>query len=155
MYPLFLLYLLGVFLVGVLLARIEARFLKNSWAQNPPPPRDPAHILRQVKWLDGFLWMGVIGIVAAFLAAPAWTAHHSTASLAVLTAGGLLAAAGVLGFFICLGIVAANLGASWIRWVIITLITVPVGPFVAYYTIRSLVLHALALNGTPETGAHA
>jgi hypothetical protein len=145
MYPLLLLYLLGVFVVGVLLARIESRFLRNSWAQNPPPPRDPKHILLQVKWLDGFLWMGVIGVASAFLAAPSWTAHRSTASLAVLIAGDLLATIGVLGYYICLGILARNLGASWKRWVIITFLTSPVGPFVAYYTVRSLAWHALTL----------
>jgi hypothetical protein len=45
-----------------------------------------------------------------------------------------------IGFYVALGVLANRLDRSWITWIGLTVITNPIGPFVAYFKMRKLVL---------------
>ena len=51
-----------------------------------------------------------------------------------------------LAFYILLGSLASRMGKSWIVWVGLTIITKPIGSFVAYFMIRQRVKTAIDTN---------
>jgi hypothetical protein len=57
------------------------------------------------------------------------------AALSVLATSGLA-------YYVVLGMLADHLGRNWIVWVGLTLITKPVGPFIAYLMMRDRVKYA-------------
>jgi hypothetical protein len=78
--------------------------------------------------VSGFVALMVIGFVAP---SKGLSPIEIVCVLAMLSAS--------FPFYICLGILAKRMGRSWITWVGLTIITKPIGPFVAYFKMRNLV----------------
>ena len=85
-------------------------------------------------------------VVLGILIAPASGEPSKEPSLLegiCLSVGGLVVYVTGLSFYICLGILAKRLSRSWIVWVGLTIITTPIGQFVAYFRMRHLVNSAI------------
>lgn len=81
-----------------------------------------------VVGVSGFVSLVVIGIIAP---SKSLTPLEIVCLLAIVS--------GSIPFYICLGVLAKRLGRSWVTWVGLTVITKPIGPFVAYFKMRNLV----------------
>jgi hypothetical protein len=93
--------------------------------------RTPARVL---NW-SFFISIGAI-VAAIILQADdptLFTANPLAPDLLIII--GIASVAG-LAFYIALGQLAARLGKSWILWVGLSIITAPVGPFIAYLMMR-------------------
>jgi hypothetical protein len=94
---------------------------------------DNNRLMQYLTWsfvagVSGFLVLMVIGIVAP-----------STGLSPIVIVCLLVMVSAGFPFYICLGILAKQMGRSWITWVGMTFITKPIGPFVAYFKMRDLV----------------
>ncbi|NIO28609.1 MAG: hypothetical protein GTO29_08655 [Candidatus Latescibacteria bacterium] len=91
-------------------------------------------------------WLTVHLIVMASLVAVLFILSNfdlSDAIGGVYMLGYIVALFAFWAFIVCLGRLAKRLNRSWIVWCALTWFTTPIGPWVAYFHMRSLVNNAL------------
>jgi len=91
--------------------------------------------------------MQIVVFVALVYLHDTQTTEHLTAIDIVMV---LVLFASAISFYISLGLLAKRLGRSWIVWVGLTIITKPIGMFVAYFMMNQKVTEALASRNEIE-----
>jgi hypothetical protein len=93
-------------------------------------------LFRMLTWsLAGILVSFALVIGLAHLDEPNAIPALQAAALSVLATSGLA-------YYVVLGMLADHLGRNWILWVGLTLVTKPVGPFIAYLMMRDRVKYS-------------
>ena len=116
----------------LLLGRVKARLAgRNRRSPIPALALDPGALRLPMQVLTASLVVQVLGgFLPSFLSTT--SIHFNVAFALVIMAAGLV-------FLIHLGILAARLRRNWAVWVILTAITPPFGPFVAYFMMRKAI----------------
>lgn len=126
---------LGIFAGIVFFARYLFSPSKNNKSVNTVT--NPEVLKKPMQWLTRFFSIWILSTVLLI----AFVGENSSRSFKIPLSISLLAMlVGGFGFYICLGILAKRLGKSWIIWVGLTVLTNPIGAFVAYFRMRSLVI---------------
>lgn len=89
--------------------------------------------LSSIRWLNGTFWVGVclpVAFLAVLLRNETLETFWASSLFLLLVTGGP--------FFVSLGRLAGRLKRRWLVWVGLTLLTLPIGPFVSYVRMREL-----------------
>lgn len=98
-------------------------------------------LLIPMQWLTGnfIVYVGSLVVLIASFGDDTSGDFGLLQGIAVLT---MIIAA--LGFYICLGVLAKRLGQSGTTWIVLTILTNPIGTFVAYFLMRRRVAQAIS-----------
>jgi hypothetical protein len=95
-----------------------------------------SRLFAMLTWSLGGILAGLAIVIGlARLDEPNAVPALHAAALSVLAASGVA-------YYVVLGMLADHLGRSWVVWVGLTLITKPVGPFIAYLMMRDRVKYS-------------
>lgn len=98
-------------------------------------------LLMPMQWLTGSFTVYVGSFVVLIASAGDGTSGDFGLLQGIVVLTMIIAA---LGFYICLGILAKRLGLSGTTWIVLTILTNPIGTFVAYFLMRRRVTQAIS-----------
>lgn len=98
-------------------------------------------LLIPMQWLTGSFIVYVSSLVVIIVSVGAGSSDDFGLLQVIVVLAMIIAA---LGFYICLGILAKRLGQSGTTWIVLTIITNPIGTFVAYFLMRRRVAQAIS-----------
>jgi hypothetical protein len=130
-----------VLLLRAVKARLDGR---TSGPQALGPARTDLRALKQPMEILTISF--IIQILCIFL--PAFV---SVTSFEFNIGIGLTTIVAGLVFLVCLGMLAARLGRNWILWVVLTILTPPFGPLIAYFMMRKAVRDAVGMSNNSAT----
>lgn len=118
--------------------------IKGARVQGAIPVEDVGGIANSMKWLTRFFLVVIVGFALFFVVGTSASATNSDALQRLALIALLAMVIGAVGFYVCLGVLAKHLHRSWITWVGLAMLTSPIGPIVAYFSMRSLAANALS-----------